>query len=187
MLSRHSGYAFATTATPKGFFFSRVSYIFYFIVWDELLVGLQSSCSGLLYWLLSFCFTNSRTTLQRGARKGKRKSSDSDFYLNLAVLLEVFETLFLWSCSIPPSFAGSCHSNTNQLECHCNNLQITICHNLILCLTASSQKVGGEYGMWEKGACSGKPRISDGNIQALIHHTDSANTVAAIATSTFCC
>jgi hypothetical protein len=33
----------------------------------------------------------------------------------------------------------------------------------------------------------GKPRISDGNIQALIHYTDSANTVAAIATSTFCC
>lgn len=54
--------------------------------------------------------------------------------------------------------------------------KLTIFHNRILCLTASSQKVGGEYGMWEK-RLFGKPRISDGNIQALIHHTDNANTL----------
>jgi hypothetical protein len=33
----------------------------------------------------------------------------------------------------------------------------------------------------------GKPRISDGNIQALVHHTDSTSTVAAVATFAFCC
>jgi hypothetical protein len=33
----------------------------------------------------------------------------------------------------------------------------------------------------------GKPRISDGNIQALVHHTDSTSTVAVVAIFTFCC
>ena len=66
MLSRHSGYAFTTTATPKGFLFSCVSCIFCFIVWDELLVGLRVPPVILLYKFQNY--------LAEGCKKGTREN-----------------------------------------------------------------------------------------------------------------
>jgi hypothetical protein len=136
---------------------------------------LASSCFELLYRLLSFCLQIPELPCRGVQERDKRKSPDRDFYLNLAVLSRGIRD------ALPLVFAPYhrlfCRKFVVQTQISLNIIatvyKLTICHNLILCLTASSQKVGGEYGMWEKGAYSG----SRGSRMAISKHSSTIPTV----------
>jgi len=135
----------------KDFSFHAFPCIFCFIVWDELLDGLRVPASGCHIGSCHSAY-KFQNYLAEGCKKGMRENRLT------AILPQSSRSFSRYSrrssfglCSIPPSF---CRKLVIQTQISLNVIatvyKLTICHNLILCLTASSQKVGGEYGMWEK-------------------------------------
>lgn len=124
-------------------FHASISYIFCFIVCGELLLGLRvplSDCS------IDSCHSALRIPelpCRRVQERDKKNSSGRDFTLNIAALLKVvFKTLFLWSLSHNHRLLQEVVIQTQiSLNVTATSLQITVCHNLILSHTASSQKV----------------------------------------------